>query len=115
MQVSDLQSNLTVSSSRIAGTLKYVTDFTAFSGDPAEQQGNYMALKFEAPEGSTTTIQMIGLEPVNNPTTLDSDMNAVIRVRDASKQKLRVVTSMDGAEDVVRVFHLAGLKCLPSA
>ena len=74
-----------------------------------------MALKFEAPEGSTTTIQMIGGEVVRDPVELDSDMNAVIRVADPSRQKFKVVTSMDGAEDIVKVYHLAGLKCLPQA
>ena len=74
-----------------------------------------MALKFEAPEGSTTTIQMIGGEVVRDPVELDSDMNAVIRVADPSRQKFKVVTSMDGAEDIVKVYHLAGLKCLTQA
>lgn len=104
---------MTVSSSRIAGTLNYVTDYTGFSGDPELQSGHYMALKFEAPEGSTTTIQMIGGAVVRDPVELDSDMNAVIRVTDASKQKLRVVTTMTGADDVVKEYHLTGLKCLP--
>ena len=73
-----------------------------------------MALKFEAPEGSTTTIQVIGGEIVRNPVELDSDMNAVVRISDPSKQKFKVVTSMDGAEDIVKIYHLAGLKLLPA-
>ena len=113
-QVSDLQSGLTVTSSRISGTLNYVTDYTQFSGDPELQEGHYMALKFEAPEGSTTTIQMLGGDIVRPPVELDSDMNAVVRVTNPAKQTFKVVTTMNGADDIVKVYHLAGLKLLPN-
>lgn len=43
--VGDLQKNVGVSADNIVGTLKYVEDYTGFSGDPAEQQGNYIAFK----------------------------------------------------------------------
>jgi len=73
-----------------------------------------MALKFEAPEGSTTTIQMLGGDVVRPPVELDSDMNAVVRVTDPVKQTFKVVTTMDGADDIVKVYYLAGLKLLPN-
>lgn len=59
------------------------------------------------------TIQLIGGAVVRDPVTLDQDMNCVLRISDPSKQKLKTVTSMAGAEDVVRIFRLSGLECDP--
>lgn len=42
---SDLQKDVTVSANSILGTLKYVTDYTGFSGDPELQEGNYLAIR----------------------------------------------------------------------
>lgn len=41
--ISDLQKDYGVSAGRILATLKYVTDYTGFSGDPELQEGNYLA------------------------------------------------------------------------
>ena len=68
-----------------------------------------MALKFETAEDATTTIQMIGGEVVRNPVELDQDMNAVLRVADPEHQKLKVVVSKDGYDDLVTEFSLTGL------
>lgn len=111
--VATLQSNVRVGSNYIDGHLAYVEDYTGFSGDPKLQEGNYLALKFEAPEDATVTIQLIGGEVVRDPVALDQDMNCVLRISDPSKQKLKTVTSMTGAEDVVRIFRLSGLECDP--
>lgn len=110
----ELQTGVEVTSSRVAGTLYYVSDFDQFSpGDAELCQGHYVALKFEAPEGSTVTIQTFDNNvPRRAPQELDSDMNAIIRVVDPAKTKLKVVVSMDGAEDLVKVYNFGGLKLL---
>ena len=46
-ELSDLQSGVSVGQDAIAGTLKYVTGYTGFSGDPAEQEGHYLALHID--------------------------------------------------------------------
>ena len=43
------------------------------------------------------------------PVTLDSDMNAVLRITDKQKQKLQVVTSV-GGESLTKVYSLANLR-----
>ena len=78
---SELQSNLVVSLGEATGTLKYVTGYTGFSGNPEEQAGNYIALKVNGvPEGATVKYQKVGGSA--EPVTLDSDRNIVIRVTD---------------------------------
>ena len=62
--VSDLQSDVTVNSNEISGTLAYVTDFTGFSGDPELQKGNFLALSFDSdPAADKMTVQLMGGEP----------------------------------------------------
>ena len=58
--VSELQSNINVNDDYITGTLHYVTGFTQFSERASEQQGNYIALKFTAEQGATTTVELTG-------------------------------------------------------
>ena len=70
-----------------------------------------MALKFEIPEGATATIQMIGGQVVREPSTLDQDLNAVVRVADPVHQKLKVVVSMTDMDDLVKIYDLSGLVC----
>lgn len=43
--VGDLQEDTAVSGDNILGTSHYVTGYTGFSGDPEEQEGNYLAFK----------------------------------------------------------------------
>ena len=110
----ELQTGVEVTSSRVAGTLYYVDDFDQFSpGDPELCQGHYVALKFEAPEDSTVTIQVFDNEVARSAAKeLDSDMNLIVRVVDPVTTKLKVVVSKDGAEDLVKVYRFGGLKLL---
>ena len=94
----------------IKGTLHYVTDYTGFSGDPALQSGNYLALRFEHSTGATTTVELIPGFTNHEPVPLDSDMNAVFRITDKNKQRLRVVTTL-GDDVITKTFSLAGLTC----
>lgn len=106
--VSDLQDKVLVHDTYITGTLKYVTGYTGFSGDPEEQSGNYLALKFEHTDGATTTIQLSGSDRI---VELDSDMQAVVRVT-SRKQKLFVKTTKSGAAPVVDTYSLNSLRLM---
>lgn len=101
-----------MTSSRISGELYHVTDYTGFSGDPALQEGHYVALKFEATEDATVTIELFGDGINRTPKELDSDMNLVLRVTNPAVQKLKVTVSKTDYEDLVKVYHLSGLKLL---
>lgn len=111
--VSTLQSDVDVTESRISGNLEFIDDYTEFSGDPALQSGHYLALKFEATEGATVTIQLIGGEVVRDPVELDIDMNAVLRITDPSKQKLKVVATKADYTSVTKIYTLSGLRLQP--
>ena len=110
----ELQTDIEVTSSLVSGTLYYVDDFDEFSpGTPELCEGHYVALKFEAPEDSTVTIQVFDNDVARSaPKALDSDMNAIIRVVDPANMKLKVVVSMTDAEDLEKTYRFSGLKLL---
>lgn len=98
---------MSISNGVISGTLKKVTGYTGFSGDPEEQSGNYLALKFTAEEGATVTVELIN-GTVGHPVTLDEDMNIVIRIADKDTQSIEVVASKGGASST-KTYALTGL------
>lgn len=87
-----MQSGVSVDNREITGTLKYVTDYTGFSGDPALQSGNYLALKFTpVDEDDVISVELLG-GTTGHPVTLDEDLNMVLRISDPKKQRIRVTT-----------------------
>ena len=103
-----VQSGVIVNDNFIQGHLNYITGWSAYSpGDTERQNGNFLVLKFTATEGATTTVELVG--GFDGPVTLDSDMNAVIRVTDKSTQKVKVVTTLNG-DTITKVYSLASLQ-----
>lgn len=107
-KVSSLQSDLNFVGDTIQGTLKYVTGYTGFSGDPELQSGNFLAFKVAPSLGDGATYTMEVVNGHSGPVQLDSDMNAVIRIESNSTQSLRIVGTKDG-ESVTRTYSFAGL------
>lgn len=106
--VTDLQSGVTVGTSQITGTLKYVSGYTGFSGDPAEQEGNFLVLHCEAAdEVDSLSVEVIN-GTVGHPVTLDSDGIAVLRIADKFRQKVRFAAYKD-SDTCTRTFDLSGL------
>lgn len=89
-----------------------MTGFTNFSSIPAEQSGNYLALKFEHSEGATTTVEIVG--GTKGPVTLDSDMNWVGLIKSNSTQSIKVVTAK-GDESIDKTYTLTGLTLEPAS
>lgn len=113
-QVSDLQYDVFVNDSSVQGTLKYVTGYTGYSGNPEEQEGNFVALKFNTTDDAnvTTTVKMINGPQDGRVVTLDSDMQLVSRVV-TNKQKIEVVTkNSETGEEIKRTISYSGLKLL---
>lgn len=106
--VSDLQNSVYVHDSSISGNINYVTGYTGFSGDASEQQGNYIALKFASSDDATVTIQTIGGFHDDRVVELDSDKNAVIRIK-SNREKLKVTTTL-GDETISKTYSFSGLK-----
>ena len=94
-----------IGSSAIGGTLKYVDDYTGYSGDPELQKGNYLVLHAEAVEGATITAQLIG--GVDAPKTLDADGLVVARLT-TNATSIRFVATKDGKSEV-KTFNLISL------
>lgn len=106
--VAALQKSVSVGDDAIYGTLKYVTGYTGYSGDPALQSGNFLALKFDAEDGATTTVELVGGS--SGPIELDTDMNCVIRIEDNTTQFVEVVSSKNGVT-TTKTYDLTRLYC----
>lgn len=102
--VTDLQEDVTIGSDAICGTLHYVTGYTDFSGDPEEQEGNYLALHFEDDDATSISVKVVGSD--YGPVTLDEDGLLVVRIRDVATG-IDVWTVKDGVTYQNRYeFHL---------
>lgn len=102
VSISQLSSSTTYG---ISGTLHYVEDYTGFSSNPEEQQGNYLALKIEDEEGATTTVEIVG--GTSGPVALDSDKQWVGLIR-SNEQSIRVI-STKGSDSITKEFSLTSL------
>jgi hypothetical protein len=106
-ELDDLQSGVAAGASDITGTLKYVTNYTGFSEDPTEQQGNYIALHIDTDvEGATIVAELIG--DSRGPVTLDSDRTLITRIKNKG-QKIKITASKEGYPTIEKTFTLAGL------
>ena len=102
-KASDLQKGVFVDDYKVFGTIKHVTGYTGFSGDPAEQEGYYLVLHF-ALEGADS-IKV-------NDVTLDSDGLHIIRFMnpvEKTDRKLKVEI-VDGQDSIVDYLDISGLK-----
>lgn len=105
--VNNLQSNVTVGSEGIGGTLKYIADYSSAYG-PGEDSGNYLVLHAEVPNATGVTITAEVVDGVHGPTTLDESGINIFRIT-SNTQKVKFVAYKDGFEPVTRVFRLNGL------
>ena len=108
--VSDLESGITIGNDSISGTLNYVSDYTGFSGNVAEQSGNYLALHIGVPEVSTDdyTVQVRLIGGDHGAVTLDSDGIIIFRIKNVN-QKVEIVASADGQPTITKVYSLKDL------
>ena len=104
--------------SQFNGTLKYVTGYTDFSGDPNEQNGNYLVMRVDTDdEDDEITVELLG-GTVGHPVTLDPDRNIVIRITNNRTQKIRVVVNHVNEDTSISTetatYSLAGLTLEPA-
>ena len=102
---SDLQENLVVVNNTVTGVSKYVTGYTGFSGDTAEQKGNYIVLIATAVDGATIKAKIIG--GAHGEVTLDSDGILIGRIIDTATAVKFTATKNDVS--TVEVISLADL------
>jgi len=108
-KASDLQEGIAVSDDAITGTLKYVTDYTGFSGRSSEQQGNYIAIHAEA-DDNTATVK-VGITKMS---TLDEDGDIVLIVKNTSTP-ITVTAEAEGKDPVTKTFSIADLVLTPES
>lgn len=109
--MSDLQTGIEIADEEITGTLKHVTGYTGFSGDPAEQEGNYLALHFASETtGATITVELVG--GTSGPKALDADGLAILRISDKAAQTIKVTAEAEGYTTAEKTFDLSGLTLL---
>lgn len=104
----DLQTNVVITGDEISGTLNYVTGYTGFSSETADQEGNYLALKVSTvPKNDvTTTVELVG--GTKGPVTLDADMNIVLRITNKDTQSVKVVATK-GKQSITKTYSLASV------
>lgn len=104
--MSNLQTGITIANGAITGTLKKVT-----SGSLVDTwgEGYFIALKFATSDTTITDIK-VGMNPSvsSGLVSLDSDMDAVIKVTDKDAQKF-VVYMTDGQREIFEEYDLSGL------
>lgn len=106
--VSDIQTGIMVHNNWIQGTLKYVTNWTGYSQDPAENFGNFLCLQFAPTDGATVQVSLNG----KAFKTLDSDLQYVVRItKDMKKPFITVKTTLNG-EEIVEDYKLGSLTLL---
>lgn len=111
--VSDLQTNVAVADNEITGALKYVENFTEYSTEVTQQEGNFLALHFTCDvEGATVTTELLGSTDAAKP--LDADMNAVYRVTNATTQSIKVTATKD-KDSLTKTFSLSKLELATAA
>ena len=112
--VTNLQSGVAVWPGSVTGTLKYVTGYTGFSGDPAEQSGHYLVTHSSSTtDGATIKAYLVG--GTTPEVTLDPDGILITRVTDPMNQQLRITAEKAGTPTNVKYLDLSGLVLEPQA
>lgn len=107
---SDLQENIKITEDNyVTGKLKYVTGYDGFSNKPAEQKGNYLALKADM-RGQNLDGAKLSMKYSNSTrseTPLDDDKLMVVRVveKNGSKGTLSVIAKRDDAEEAYTTVY----------
>lgn len=106
-----MQTGVVVGDSAITGTLHHVTGYTGFDGtNPAEQTGNYLALKVTpgSTVGVTAAAELVG--GTKGPVNLDGDWNVVFHISSKDSESVKITVSK-GGESIEKTYTLTGLTC----
>ncbi|MBQ7070787.1 MAG: hypothetical protein IJM87_05845 [Ruminococcus sp.] len=104
--MTDLQEDIEFGEDGITGTLKYVTGYTGFSGSEELQEGNFLALHFEAEGADTITVEVVGGH--SGPQLLDADGIIVARI-ESTEQSIRAVADFGDEGIIIKEWALDDL------
>ena len=104
-----MQSDVAINETAISGTLHYVKDYTGFSSDDSSNDGNFLALTFNAPEDATVTVTFIGANTTPSPVVLEpGDRSCVFRISNKDTQSIKA-EFVYGDENQTVTYTLIGL------
>lgn len=101
----DLQNGISVVNDRVTGHLNYVTEYTGFSGNTEEQEGNYLVLKASVPDTTGVTLTV----NYSSEKTLDSDGIVICRVTKAKGNKITFKAIKSGNTTFSKVIDISKL------
>lgn len=111
--VSELQTNVEIEDNMITGKLLYVENYTDYSTNLSEQQGNYLALKVTTDVGNAEiSVELLGGK--DGPKTPDADGRVVMRVTNTESQSVKI-SATKGVDTVVRMYSLKGLELVDAS
>lgn len=113
VDVSDMQTSLTIANGAITGTLKYLDNENGGDIVPVWGEGNFMALAFTNFDPSATKV-LVGLQPSVSSGLVDvlsdPDHNGIFKVTNKNTQRF-VVQTRNGTEISTQYYDLSGLTC----
>lgn len=86
--IGDLQRGVSIKDNKIVGNVKYVSDYTGFSGDVSEQSGNYLVLHITANNSSPIKAELIN--GIHGQVTLDEDGILITRITNQATQSIQI-------------------------
>lgn len=108
----DLHTDVVVANGAIAGTLKYVTEYTDFSDDPDEQSGNYLALNITTVPTTNVVItaELLGEGEGagEGEAIVLTGGSGIFRITDTATQAIAVVAT-DGETTITNVYTLGDM------
>ena len=104
--MTDLQEDIDFGEDGITGTLKYVTGYTGYSGSAELQEGNFLALHFEAAGADTITVEVVGGH--FGPQLLNPDGLVVARI-ESTEQSIRAVADFGDEGIIIKEWALDDL------
>ena len=114
VNVSSMQSGITIADGKITGTLKFMkadNGITSVWG-----KGNFLCLDFSAADWTAYSSVMVGLDNSAGSGLVDvlpdPDKSGLFKITDKNTQRFMIVTtSADGKQKNVQYFDLSGLVC----
>ena len=112
VDVSDIQSNVTLEGKKFTGTSKFLSGSNAITDVWGE--GNFVAVTFTADNWNAYDSVKVGLEPSQGSGAAElighlDDLDSVFKVGNPITQKLKIVASKAGKPSKTQVFDLSGL------
>lgn len=93
----------------ISGTLKHVTDYTGFSSEEEDQEGHYLAMKYE-PSPSDASVYVELVNGTVGERQLDEDRIMILKIANPKSQSIKVrVVNDDSDEETTVNYNISGL------